>query len=226
MADKKLTLPVVDYTGNKISEVTLPEELFGTNVNEYAVQRAIRVDLSNRRVATAHTLTRDIVHGSNRKPYGQKHTGRARAGTTNSPIWRHGGVVHGPNGQQNYTLSMNKKEAYVAYTSALSDKFNKNDIIILTDEKFTSNKTKDFAKALKAIGADDKKNLIVLGDYDENLILASRNLSNAVVTTADNLSVYDILFFTKLILVKSTICGEECDDPNCKEHHENKEETK
>ena len=101
MANEKnyLTQPVLDYKGEKVGEVTLPEELFGTEINEVVVQRAVRVDLSNRRLGTAKTLDRSEVHGSNRKPYGQKHTGRARAGTTNSPIWRHGGVVHGPNGE-------------------------------------------------------------------------------------------------------------------------------
>ena len=120
MANENLNnWPVVDYAGNKVEEITLPGDLFNADVNEVVIQRAVRVDLSNRRVDTAHTLTRDIVHGSNRKPWRQKGTGRARAGTANSPVWRHGGVVHGPNGEQNHTLKMNKREHYIALTSAL-----------------------------------------------------------------------------------------------------------
>jgi len=215
-----LNLPVVGFDGKKVGEVALPADLFATEINEYSVQMAVRVDLSNRRVATAHTLTRDIVHGSNRKPFRQKGTGRARQGTVNAPAHRHGGVVFAPNGQQSFKLSMNKKEHYVAFTSALTDKAQGNNIIVLTDEKFPSNKTKDAVKALEAIKADDKKNLIVLGEMDENLILACRNLTNVVLTTSDNLSVYDILNANKLILVKNTIPtghDDDCDCDDCKE---------
>ncbi len=219
MANENLNWPVVDYTGNKVGEVALPADLFAADVNEVVVQRAVRVDLANRRVDTAHTLTRDIVHGSNRKPFRQKGTGRARAGTTNSPVWRHGGVVFAPNGQQNHTLKMNKKEHYIAFTSALSDKVNSKNLIVLTDEGFTSGKTKDFVKALKAIGGDEKKNLLVVASYDENLIQAAANVPSIKLVSGDNLSVYDILNANKLIMVKGVIpaCmdGEECHCADC-----------
>ncbi len=219
MANENLNWPVVDYTGNKVGEVVLPADLFAADVNEVVVQRAVRVDLANRRVDTAHTLTRDIVHGSNRKPFRQKGTGRARAGTTNSPVWRHGGVVFAPNGQQNHTLKMNKKEHYIAFTSALSDKVNSKNLIVLTDEAFASGKTKDFVKALKAIGGDEKKNLLVVASYDENLIQAAANVPSIKLVSGDNLSVYDILNAKKLIMVKGVIpaCmdGEECHCADC-----------
>ncbi len=206
MANENLNnWPVVDYAGNKVEEITLPGDLFNADVNEVVIQRAVRVDLSNRRVDTAHTLTRDIVHGSNRKPWRQKGTGRARAGTANSPVWRHGGVVHGPNGEQNHTLKMNKREHYIALTSALSDKAKNGNIIVLDEKGFESRKTKDFVKALKAIGADEKKNLLVLSDLDENLLLASGNIPSVKVVFADNVSVYDILNAKKLILVKGVV---------------------
>ena len=179
--------------------------MFNADVNEVVIQRAVRVDLSNRRVDTAHTLTRDIVHGSNRVPGRQKGTGGARAGTANSPVWRHGGVVHGPNGEQNHTLKMNKREHYIALTSALSDKAKNGNIIVLDEKGFESHKTKDFVKALKAIGADEKKNLLVLSDLDENLLLASGNIPSVKVVFADNVSVYDILNAKKLILVKGVV---------------------
>ncbi|MFA6861054.1 MAG: 50S ribosomal protein L4 [Bacilli bacterium] len=208
---KDLSLPVVDFAGKKVGEVTLPADLFNVEINEYAVQMAVRVYLSNRRVATAHTLDRSMVNGSNRKPWAQKHTGRARAGTRNSPLWRHGGVVHGPDGEQSYKLKMNKKQHYLAYTSALSDKAQNNAIIVIDDAKFTGTKTKDFIKALKAINADEKKNLLVLADYDENLVRAAANLENVEITSADNLSVYDILNANKLILAKGVIPAEHDD---------------
>lgn len=205
MANENIILPVLDYTGNKVGDATLPADMFNAEINEVVVQRAINVDLANRRVDTAHTLTRDIVHGSNRKPWRQKGTGRARAGTTNSPVWRHGGVVHGPNGQQNHTLKMNRKEHFIAFTSVLSDKAVNGNVIVLTSELFTSNKTKDFKKALQAINADEKKNLLVLSELDENLILAGRNLKNVKIVSADNVSVYDVLNANKLILTLNAI---------------------
>lgn len=218
MANENLIWPVVDYAGNKVGEVTLPADLFNAEINEVVVQRAVRVDLSNRRVDTAHTLTRDIVHGSNRKPFRQKGTGRARAGTTNSPVWRHGGVVHAPNGEQSHELKMNKKEHALAMVSVFSDKAQKGDIIVLAEEGFQSSKTKDFVKALAAIGADEKKNLIVLGDIDENLILAARNIPSVRLVTADNVSVYDVLNAKKLILVENVI--PEVEDENHEEEAE------
>ncbi len=205
MANENINWDVLGFDGNKVGEVTLPADLFNAEINEYVVQRAVRVDLSNRRVDTAHTLTRDIVHGSNRKPWRQKGTGRARAGTTNSPVWRHGGVVHGPNGEQNHKLKMNKREHSIAVNSVLTDKVQNNNLIVLTNEGFNSHKTKDFVKALKAIGADEKKNLLVLSDYDENLLLAAGNIPSVKVVFADNVSVYDVLNAKKLILVKDVI---------------------
>lgn len=222
MANKKLNWPVVDYTGAKVEEVVLPADLFAAEVNEVVVQRAVRVNLSNRRVDTAHTLTRDIVHGSNRKPFRQKGTGRARAGTTNSPVWRHGGVVFAPNGEQNHTLKMNKKEHFVALTSALSDKVNSKNLIILNDAEYPSSKTKDFAKTLAAIGADEKKNIIVVSDYDENFIKAARNIPSIIITSFEYLSVYDIVDANKLIMFKGAI-PTECEHDGCCDCEECKE---
>ncbi len=222
-----IVLPVLNYEGAQIDEITLPADLFQAEINEFSVQRAIRVDLANRRVDTAHTLDRSVVHGSNRKPWRQKGTGRARAGTRNSPIWRHGGVVHGPNGQQNHHLKINKREHYIAYCSALSDKAAQNNIIVVTDEEFQSAKTKDFVKALAAIGADEVKNILVINNDDINLIRAASNIPSLIVTTPDNLSVYDILNCNKLILARNVIpehvgCGE-CECGECGHEHTEEE---
>lgn len=212
---ENITLPVVSYAGKKLSDKVLPGDIFNTDINEYLVQKAVKVDLANRRVDTACTKTRDVVHGSNKKPWRQKGTGRARSGTANSPVWRHGGVVHGPNGEQNHELKMNKREHFQALTSVLTDKVKSGNLIVLTSKKFTSNKTKDFKKALKAIKGDEKKNLLVIScpccdcddkcEIDTNLILASRNLPNVRLVTSDNVSVYDVLNANKVIYVENAI---------------------
>ncbi|MFA6624584.1 MAG: 50S ribosomal protein L4 [Bacilli bacterium] len=206
--NKNLTWPVVDYKGAKVGEVVLPGYLFNADINEVVVQRAVRVDLANRRVATACTLDRANVHGSNRKPYAQKGTGRARAGTTNSPLWRHGGVVHGPDGNQNFKLKMNKKEYAIAFSSVMSDKVKEKDLIVIDDKPFDSHKTKDLVEVLKALKAD-KKTLIITLNADENLSLAASNLQNVHVYGSDNCSVYDVLNADKLILSKGVIPTEE-----------------
>lgn len=220
--NNKKKLPVLSFDGKKVDEVELPEELFSAEIKEYLVSMAVRVDLANRRVSTAKTLDRAEVHGSNRKPYGQKHTGRARAGTTNSPIWRHGGVVHGPDGKQSFKLKMNKKEHQAALCSALTDKAQSNNIILVDENSFKGNKTKDFAQALKNIGADDKKNLIVFYNPEENVVLACRNIPSVKAVYADNASVYDIVNANKLILAKEVISGCECDCEECNHTKESK----
>lgn len=212
MAYENITVPVVSYKGRKVGETQLSGPIFNSEINEYAIQRAVKVDLANRRVDTAHTLTRDIVHGSNKKPWRQKGTGRARSGTANSPVWRHGGVVHGPNGMQNHHLKMNKNEHFVAWCSALSSKAKEGNVIVLQDKEFDSKKTKDFAEVLKAIKADEKKNLLIICEYDENLILASSNLSNVKVVDCENISVYDVLNANKVIFLQSALPIVELDE--------------
>lgn len=220
--NKELVLPVLDFEGKEIAKVELPCELFQAEINEYLVSMAVRVDLANRRVSTAKTLDRSEVHGSNRKPYGQKHTGRARAGTTNSPIWRHGGVVHGPDGKQNYKLKMNKNDHYIALCSALTEKAQSNNIIVVDENSFKGTKTKEFVQALKNVGADEKKNLVVFYQPNDNVIKASRNIPTINRVFADNTSVYDILNANKLILAKEVIPTCDC----CSDHCECEKETK
>lgn len=207
MEYENITLPVIGFNGKKVADTVLPGDIFNAKINKYAVQMQVRVDLSNRRVSTAHVLTRDIVNGSNKKPWRQKGTGRARSGTANSPVWRHGGVVHGPNGLQNYKIKMNKKEAFIAYASVLTEKVQNKNIIVLTDAKFTSNKTKDFINTLKLIKADEKKNLLIVpcDNPDENLILAARNIPSVKIVPSDNVSVYDVLNANKVIYVNNAI---------------------
>ena len=130
--------PVVDYSGKEIGEVSLDKFVFGLSEEEqnaYAVQAAVKTYLANRRQATAKTKNRSEVSGSGKKLWKQKGTGRARMGNIRSPLWRHGGVVFGPRGNQNYKLKLNKKVNDLAVRSALSDKALNKELIVLTDRK-------------------------------------------------------------------------------------------
>lgn len=206
--------PVVDYSGKEIGEVSLDKFVFGLSEEEqnaYAVQAAVKTYLANRRQATAKTKNRSEVSGSGKKLWKQKGTGRARMGNIRSPLWRHGGVVFGPRGNQNYKLKLNKKVNDLAVRSALSDKALNKELIVLTKAPFESNKTKDFAKALEAINGGEKKTLIVLGDLDVNLILAARNLHNVKLTDASDMSVYDIVDAQSLIILENALIAPEAE---------------
>lgn len=206
--------PVVDYSGKEIGEVSLDKFVFGLSEEEqnaYAVQAAVKTYLANRRQATAKTKNRSEVSGSGKKLWKQKGTGRARMGNIRSPLWRHGGVVFGPRGNQNYKLKLNKKVNDLAVRSALSDKALNKELIVLTKAPFKSNKTKDFAKALEAINGGEKKTLIVLGDLDANLILAARNLHNVKLTDASDMSVYDIVDAQSLIILENALIAPEAE---------------
>lgn len=206
--------PVVDYSGKEIGEVSLDKFVFGLSEEEqnaYAVQAAVKTYLANRRQATAKTKNRSEVSGSGKKLWKQKGTGRARMGNIRSPLWRHGGVVFGPRGNQNYKLKLNKKVNDLAVRSALSDKALNKELIVLTKAPFVSNKTKDFAKALEAINGGEKKTLIVLGDLDANLILAARNLHNVKLTDASDMSVYDIVDAQSLIILENALIAPEAE---------------
>ncbi len=210
MSSEKLNWPVVDFAGKQVGSIELDPEVFGLkDVNVYAIQAAVRTSLANSRQATAKTKVRSVVQGSGRKLWKQKGTGRARVGNIRSPLWRHGGTVFGPTGNQNYKLKLNKQVNDLAVRSALSDKANDKALIVLTDTPFTSSKTKDFVKALKAINGGDKKTLLVLGEYDEKLELAARNLPNVKIVDGSDVSAYDVVDSQSLVIVKNALPQDE-----------------
>lgn len=200
---KHVELDVVNFDNQKVGKVVLPNELFNTEIKELLVQKAVKVTLANRRQATAKTKGISEVSGSGKKPWRQKGTGRARAGSTRSPIWVGGATIFGPTGNQNYKLKQNKLEHAAALASVLTDKANENKIIVLESEQFTSPKTKDFAKALKTLGLEGKKVLLAIDKFDENLFRASKNISSVKVVADVDISVYDVLNSEYLVLTQS-----------------------
>ena len=211
IVNNNIELPVIDFAGNEISKTKLSSVFFGIEPNEEAVQLAVKVDLANRRQATAKTKTISEVSGTGKKPWRQKGTGRARAGTLRSPIFRHGATVFGPTGTQNYKLKMNKNVAFIAIASALSDKVASNNLVAITDEEFASCKTKDFVKALASMKLEGKI-LLVLTEYDENLVKAAGNLPNIIIVSVDNVSVYDVLNANKVVMTQAAIKAYDIED--------------
>lgn len=200
---KAISYPVVNVKGEKVGTIKLAGEIFGVDVHEDVLHQAVTTYLSNRRQATAKTKDRSEVRGGGKKPWKQKGTGRARAGSSRSPIWVGGGVVFGPTGEQNYKLSMNKKAHALALKSALSIKVRDKAFIIVEDAIEIESKTKAADSLLKTIGATGK--VLLINDENKNLLLATQNLSNVQSVGQDNVAVYDILNADQIVIEKATL---------------------
>jgi large subunit ribosomal protein L4 len=182
-------------------KVTLSGAVFGVEVNTQVMFDAVQVYQSNMRQATAKTKTRDEVSGGGKKPWRQKGTGRARAGSTRSPIWVGGGVALGPDGNQSYKLSQNKKAHKLALKSALTLKVKEKELKVFHGYEFAG-KTKEAVKFLTAIKAEKK---VLLVTADDLLIQAANNLPNVILRTVGNISVYDLLNANHLVISEDDI---------------------
>lgn len=202
MADKKISKKVVNMAGEEVGSISLDASVFGIDANNQVVFDAVQVEQANARQATAKTKVRHEVSGGGKKPWRQKGTGRARAGSSRSPIWVGGGTVFGPVGNQNYKLSQNKKAHKLALKSALSMK--KDDIVVVDEIKFADKKTANFVKMLDAIKVASKA-LVVVEDIDENLFASCRNVGYVKVVSSDNVSVVDLLNVDTLVMSKASV---------------------
>lgn len=204
MAAKKVSLKVLNHAGEETGKVMVSAEVFGVEVNEQVMFDAVQVYQANMRQATAKTLTRAEVSGGGKKPWRQKGTGRARAGSTRSPLWRHGGTVFGPRGNQNFKLSMNKKAHALALKSALTLKAQSKDIIVLENVDVNEVKTKTVVSLLANVKAKTKSLVVVDKDSDA-FVLSARNIPGVITVEANNLSVYDILNADSLVFTSASI---------------------
>jgi len=200
MADKKLTVDVIDTTGKKVSDIELNSNIFGVKVNNHAIYEAVKLYNANKRQATAKTKKRSEVSGGGKKPWRQKGTGRARAGSTRSPIWVGGGTVFGPKGVQNFKLNQNRKAHDLALRSALSIKASKG-LLVLDDVKFK--KAKEVATMMKALKV--KKGLIVVDKTNKDLELATNNIKNIVLVDVKHINVYDIMNADSLLITSKAL---------------------
>ena len=206
MAEKKLTVKVLNMAGEEVRDLKLNPSVFGVEPNNQVMFDAVVVDQANRRQATAKTKTREEVSGGGKKPWRQKGTGRARAGSTRSPIWVGGGTVWGPKGNQNWKLSQNRKEHQLALRSALTLKVQEEALRVIDKIALDSKKTKDFVKFLDAVKVNNKV-LVVVNELDENLFASARNIAWVKLVTRDNVSVLDLLNVDSLVVSEEAIKG-------------------
>jgi large subunit ribosomal protein L4 len=188
---------------------TLPKSVFGVDVaNHELLKLAYNAYLANGRTNLAKTLRRGEVSGGGKKPWKQKGTGRARFGSSRNPIWRKGGIVFGPLGNENYSLTISTASKRVALRQALTLAAKADEITVVADIK-TTGKTREMVDFLKAHKADDKKVLIVVANKTPELTRASRNLQGLVLSQATYLNVYNILNADRVIITKDALAAVE-----------------
>ncbi|MFZ5752950.1 MAG: 50S ribosomal protein L4 [Bacillota bacterium] len=194
---------IYNVQGAQVGEMELNDEIFGIEPNEAVVHEAVVMQLASLRRGTHATKTRAEVRGGGRKPWRQKGTGRARAGTIRSPLWRKGGIVFGPK-PRDYAYSIPRKKRRLAIKSVLSSKVNTGDLIVLDNLTLAAPKTKEMVQVLNNLKVD-KKALIVTVDNETNVERSARNIAGVKPLAADGINVYDLLNHDKLIITKDAI---------------------
>jgi large subunit ribosomal protein L4 len=198
------TAIVYEKDGTETGKLELPEKLFGHDVNEHVIHEAVVSYLANQRQGNASTKERSDVRGGGAKPYRQKGTGRARAGTIRSPIFRGGGVVFGPH-PRDYSQKLPKKIKRLALVSSLSSRANEGDIMVIRALEFSEPKTKELAGILKNIEVANKKMLVVIEQPNQATVKSARNIPGVKVTQANMVNTYDVMWADKILLTEGAI---------------------
>jgi large subunit ribosomal protein L4 len=194
---------VYNMQGSQVGEIELDDFVFGTEVNETVVHSAVVMQLASKRLGTHSTKKRGEVRGGGKKPWRQKGTGRARAGSTRSPIWRSGGITFGPK-PRSYKFSLPRKMRRLALRSVLSAKVAEGNLIVVDTLTMDAPKTKEMAKVLQVLNVN-RKALVVTAGVNENVFKSARNIEGVVPMTANGLNVYDILNHEKLIITRDAV---------------------
>ncbi len=194
------TIDIIDLNRRKVGAAELRPEVFGVEVKTAVLHEVVVMQEANRRQGTASTKTRSIVSGTGRKPYKQKHTGRARAGSIRSPVWRHGGIVFGPH-PRDYGYSIPQGKARGAVRAALSGKVRDGGLLVLEDLPESDGKTKSLAAMLKVLGLKGKT-LIVAGGEQDLLRRAAANLSPVTVVQPEGINVRDLLLHDTVLIAR------------------------
>jgi large subunit ribosomal protein L4 len=194
-------VPLFSASRERNGEFELSGAVFGRSGHKSLLHEAVRMQLAKRRAGTASTKTRGLIAGGGKKPWRQKGTGRARAGSTRSPIWRHGGTIFGPL-PRDYSYKMPKKAWRQALSLAISDRALNGKLVLVESFELAEAKTKNAKAALEALGL--KHALIVFGDEDANFFRAARNLAAYKLLPLAGLNVYDVLNYDELLMTTKT----------------------
>lgn len=196
------TVEVKNIKNEKVGEIELNDQIFNLEVKGYLLHDVVRMQRAARRAGTACTKSRSEVRGSGAKPWRQKGTGRARAGSRRSPIWRGGGVAFGPK-PRDYSFKLNRKVKKQAVAMAMSARLQEGNLIVLDDFTMDQIKTREFVTVMNTLDLDTA--LIVTEETNENLTKSSRNVNGFKVLNPEGLNVYDILLHKKLVLLQPAL---------------------
>ncbi len=196
------TVDIVNTSNEKVGEIELNADVFDLTVKEHLLHDVVRMQRASKRAGNASTKTRVEVRGGGAKPWRQKGTGRARAGTRNSPIWRGGGVTFGPK-PRDYSFKLNRKVKKQALAMAISARLQEGNLVVVDDFVMDSIKTKDFVGIMN--GFEFENCLIITEGSNENIIKSARNVNGFKILPVDGLNVYDILLHKKLMLIKPAV---------------------
>ena len=194
---------VLKQDGSQAAEIELDDAVFAVEPNNAVITDAVLMQRASMRQGTHAVKNRSAVSGGGRKPWKQKGTGRARAGSIREPQFRGGGIVFGPS-PRSYAYRINRKAYQLALKSVLSQKVADNKLVVVDALSFEAPKTQDFKKVLANLSAD-KKTLVVVDEDNENAILSARNLANVQVMTTKGINVLDVVNADKLVIVQSSI---------------------
>lgn len=196
------TVGLFNKEGQKVGDMQLAETVFSANISEAAVHQVVVALLANKRQGTQSAKTRAEVSGGGIKPWRQKGTGRARQGSIRAPQWIHGGIVFAPK-PRCYRVSVPKSMRRVAMKSVLTSKVQENEMIVLEELSLETPKTKEMIKMINAF--EVKKALIVTAESNENVYKSARNIPGVTVVPVNNINVYDLLKYEKLIITKDAV---------------------
>lgn len=199
---KKIEL--LNLKGEKVKDINLNEEVFGITPNKNVLNDAIILTMASLRQGTHKTKNRSEVSGGGRKPWRQKGTGRARQGSIRAVQWV-GGGNYGTPVPRDYSKKQNRKERVLAMKSALAEKANAKEIIVLDNLTVSTPKTKEVLNILETLKVADKKVLMVVKEFDDNIILASRNIQNLVLILADEINVLDVVGTDVMLITEEAL---------------------
>ena len=194
------TITVFDQMKKEVGSMDLSPEIFEVEVRPEILHFVVRAQLAAKRVGTHSVKTRAFVSGGGKKPWKQKGTGHARAGSNRSPLWRGGAIIFGPQ-PRSYEFKVNRKVRRLALKMALTSRLLEDNLLVLKGIDLPEIKTKRFAEVAKALGLE--KALIVFNEADNNLLLSARNLPGIKLLPADKLNAYDVLLYPKLVMLES-----------------------
>ena len=200
-----MKIDVYNQKGEVTGSTNLPKDIFEVVLNSDLVHQVVVSLMANKRQISAHAKIRSEVRGGGKKPWRQKGTGRARHGSTRSPIWKGGGITHGPRNDRIFEREIPKKMRRKALFMVLSEKAKQNLIVVLDKIEFEKPATKEMVKFLMKLPSKDESKLIALQDYDKKVVLSARNIKKTDIDDARNLNVLDLLNHKYLLMTKDSI---------------------